>query len=83
MTEFEDKLFVGALRNFCSYLNPLRFNNFAFAMRELLRHEFLGSLLAFCKVRKQGLALMQNSRPDNHLADSSLKIKVAFPAKAR
>lgn len=37
-TEFEDKLFVGALRNYCSYTNPLRFNNFAFAMRELLRH---------------------------------------------
>ncbi|SEQ60451.1 hypothetical protein SAMN03080615_02089 [Amphritea atlantica] len=37
-TEFEDKLFVSALRNFCSYPNPLRFNNFAFAMRELLRH---------------------------------------------
>ncbi|WP_417585800.1 hypothetical protein [Nitrincola sp.] len=42
VTEFEDKLFVGALRNFCSYQNPLRFNNFAFAMRELLRHEFWG-----------------------------------------
>ena len=37
-TEFEDKLFVSALRNYCSYTNPLRFNNFAFAMRELLRH---------------------------------------------
>lgn len=37
-TDFEDKLFVSALRNFCSYTNPLRFNNFAFAMRELLRH---------------------------------------------
>lgn len=36
--EFEKTLFVAALRNYCSHGNPIRFNNFAFAMRELLQH---------------------------------------------
>lgn len=37
-TEFEKRLFESALRNYCSMSNPIRFNNFAFAMRELLKH---------------------------------------------
>ncbi|MGX9522277.1 pPIWI-associating nuclease domain-containing protein [Vibrio mediterranei] len=37
-TEFEKRLFESALRNYCSMGNPIRFNNFAFAMRELLKH---------------------------------------------
>lgn len=35
-TEFEKKLFIASLRNYCSYGNPLRFHNFAFSMRELI-----------------------------------------------
>ncbi|MCK9607466.1 MAG: hypothetical protein M0R33_13580 [Methylomonas sp.] len=37
-TEFEHKLFVASLRNYASHGNPLRFHNFAFAMRELVLH---------------------------------------------
>lgn len=37
-TRFELELFESALRNYCSYGNPIRFNNFAFVMRELLKH---------------------------------------------
>ncbi|MEL3926354.1 hypothetical protein V1669_02970 [Aeromonas enteropelogenes] len=37
-TEFEKRLFESALRNYCSIGNPIRFNNFTFAMRELLKH---------------------------------------------
>ncbi len=35
-TSFEHQLFEASLRNYCSHGNPLRFNNFAFAMRELV-----------------------------------------------
>lgn len=35
-TPFEHRLFEASLRNYCSHGNPLRFNNFAFAMRELV-----------------------------------------------
>lgn len=35
-TPFEHQLFEASLRNYCSHGNPLRFNNFAFAMRELV-----------------------------------------------
>lgn len=35
-TPFEHQLFDASLRNYCSHGNPLRFNNFAFAMRELV-----------------------------------------------
>jgi len=34
--EFEAKLLKSALRNFCEYGNPIRFNNLAFALRELI-----------------------------------------------
>ena len=37
-TQFELDLFDAALRNYCSNGNPIRFNNFAFVMRELLQH---------------------------------------------
>lgn len=33
---FEHTLFIAGLRNYCSVGNPLRFNNFSFAMRELV-----------------------------------------------
>lgn len=36
VTEFEKQLFVSSLRNYCSHGNPMRFHNFAFAMRELV-----------------------------------------------
>lgn len=36
--EFEKALFVAALGNLEDPTNPLRFNNFAYAMRELVRH---------------------------------------------
>ena len=35
---FEKELFVAALKNLDDCDNPLRFNNFAYAMRELVRH---------------------------------------------
>ena len=38
VTEFERKLFESAVRNLQDAGNPLRFNNFAYAMRELVRH---------------------------------------------
>ncbi|MGL5025128.1 MAG: hypothetical protein ACRC6P_04070 [Shewanella oncorhynchi] len=38
VTEFEKELFRASLRNYCSHGNPLRFHNFAFAMRELVLH---------------------------------------------
>jgi len=34
--EFERDVYTGALRNYCTMGNPIRFNNFAFVMRELL-----------------------------------------------
>ncbi|ODM31422.1 hypothetical protein A6779_17820 [Marinobacter adhaerens] len=50
-TDFENELFVSALRNYCSHGNPLRFHNFSFAMRELLRH-VLNRKAPDSKVRK-------------------------------
>lgn len=38
ITPFELKLFEAALKNLDDNSNPLRFNNFAYAMRELTRH---------------------------------------------
>lgn len=35
-SDFENKLFVASLRNYCTHGNPLRFHNFAFSMRELV-----------------------------------------------
>lgn len=35
-SKFEQKLLKAALRNFCEYGNPIRFNNLAFALRELI-----------------------------------------------
>lgn len=37
-TEFEKKLFEAAVNNLLDAYNPLRFNNFAYATRELVRH---------------------------------------------
>ena len=37
-TDFEYELLHASLRNYCSHGNPLRFNNFAFAIRELINH---------------------------------------------
>lgn len=37
-TDFEKQLFIACLRNYCSHGNPLRFNNFAYAIRELINH---------------------------------------------
>ncbi|MGE6468089.1 hypothetical protein [Serratia proteamaculans] len=37
-TEFEHELFHACLRNYCSHGNPLRFNNFAYVIRELINH---------------------------------------------
>ncbi|WP_063649670.1 hypothetical protein, partial [Aliivibrio fischeri] len=34
--DFEQQVFISALRNYCSMGNPIRFNNFAFVIRELL-----------------------------------------------
>ncbi|MGZ8165398.1 MAG: pPIWI-associating nuclease domain-containing protein [Methylobacter sp.] len=34
--EFEKCIYTAALRNFCDMENPIRFNNFAFVIRELL-----------------------------------------------
>ncbi len=34
--DFEQEVFSSALRNYCSMGNPIRFNNFAFVIRELL-----------------------------------------------
>lgn len=36
VTDFERKLFVASLRNYCTHGNSLRFHNFAFSMRELV-----------------------------------------------
>ncbi|EOG8085188.1 hypothetical protein OGW18_04075 [Citrobacter sp. CK184] len=36
VTDFEKKLFLASLRNYCSHGNPLRFHNFSFSMRELV-----------------------------------------------
>jgi len=33
---FEAKLLTAALTNFCEYRNPIRFNNLAFVLRELI-----------------------------------------------
>ncbi|GGF54065.1 hypothetical protein [Alteromonas lipolytica] len=35
-SDFEKEIYTAALRNYCSMGNPIRFNNFAFVMRELL-----------------------------------------------
>lgn len=40
-TDFEHELFIACLRNYCSHGNPLRFNNFAYAIRELINHVLL------------------------------------------
>lgn len=32
--DFEEQLFIACLRNYCSHGNPLRFSNFAYALRE-------------------------------------------------
>lgn len=37
-TDFEKKLFEAAINNLLDAYNPLRFNNFAYATRELVRH---------------------------------------------
>lgn len=37
-TEFEKRLFEAAINNLLDAYNPLRFNNFAYATRELVRH---------------------------------------------
>ncbi|MCM2446913.1 hypothetical protein HGO41_17305 [Rahnella sp. CG8] len=37
-TDFEYELLYASLRNYCSHGNPLRLNNFAYAMRELINH---------------------------------------------
>ncbi|SMF95694.1 hypothetical protein SAMN02949497_3068 [Methylomagnum ishizawai] len=37
-TEFEKRLFEAAISNLLDAYNPLRFNNFAYATRELVRH---------------------------------------------
>lgn len=37
-TDFENELLHASLRNYCSHGNPLRFNNFAFVIRELINH---------------------------------------------
>ncbi|OMP94989.1 hypothetical protein [Raoultella terrigena] len=37
-TDFEEQLFIACLRNYCSHGNPLRFSNFAYAIRELINH---------------------------------------------
>lgn len=37
-SEFENQLFDACLQNFADTVNPLRLNNFAYAMRELTRH---------------------------------------------
>ncbi len=37
-TKFEKKLFEAAINNLLDAYNPLRFNNFAYATRELVRH---------------------------------------------
>ena len=37
-TEFEKKLFEAAINNLLDAYNPLRFNNYAYATRELVRH---------------------------------------------
>jgi len=37
-TKFEKKLFEAAVNNLLDAYNPLRFNNFAYAIRELVRH---------------------------------------------
>ena len=34
--DFEKEIYTAALRNYCSMGNPIRFNNFAFVIRELL-----------------------------------------------
>lgn len=36
--DFEEQLFTACLRNYCSHGNPLRFSNFAYAIRELINH---------------------------------------------
>ncbi|HDE1886349.1 TPA: hypothetical protein PCF47_002799 [Klebsiella pneumoniae] len=36
--DFEEQLFIACLRNYCSHGNPLRFSNFAYALRELINH---------------------------------------------
>ena len=38
MSDFERELFSAALRNLHDASNPLRLNNFAFSVRELMRH---------------------------------------------
>jgi hypothetical protein len=35
-SDFEREIYTAALRNYCSMGNPIRFNNFAFVIRELL-----------------------------------------------
>lgn len=37
-TNFEKELFTACLRNYASHGNPLRFHNFAFSIRELIKH---------------------------------------------
>lgn len=37
-TDFETELFTACLRNYASHGNPLRFHNFAFSIRELIKH---------------------------------------------
>ncbi|APT05607.1 hypothetical protein K6625_18380 [Escherichia coli] len=37
-TDFEKELFTACLRNYASHGNPLRFHNFAFSIRELIKH---------------------------------------------
>lgn len=49
-TEFEKSLFFAAFRNLNDSSNPLRFNNFAYACRELVRH-ILARLAPDDKVR--------------------------------
>lgn len=36
--DFEKELFTACLRNYASHGNPLRFHNFAFSIRELIKH---------------------------------------------
>lgn len=37
-TDFEQRLFEATINNLFDAYNPLRFNNFAYATRELVRH---------------------------------------------
>lgn len=67
-TDFEKELFTACLRNYASHGNPLRFHNFAFSIRELIKHIIEKNLRMINYYKHRGIR--ENMNITKYLEDS-------------